>query len=74
MVQVMVRGHLIDIKVGPHGAKPEHDHLVAAANVEGVPVRLLAAEALANYTHTANSDPNERPQLAKSENAGQTRS
>ena len=65
VVQVMVRGHLIDIKVGPHGAKPEHDQLVAAAEIEGVPVRLLATEALANYTDTANSDPNERPETRK---------
>lgn len=44
---VTVRGHEVRVKIGPHGAKPEHDDLVAVSEVEGVPVRRLAVEALA---------------------------
>lgn len=47
---VMVRDHEIRIKIGPHGAKPEHDDLVAAAAATGVPLRRLAAEAAAVWT------------------------
>lgn len=42
---VMVRGRPVDIKVGPHSAKPEHDHLVALADETGLPVRQLDLEA-----------------------------
>lgn len=44
---VTVRGHEIRVKLGPHGAKAEHDDLVAASRATGVPLRLLAAEAVA---------------------------
>jgi uncharacterized protein (TIGR00299 family) protein len=47
---VEVRGHTIMIKVGPHGAKPEHDDLVAAGRATGVPVRRLALEAIEAYS------------------------
>jgi hypothetical protein len=34
------------VKVGPHGAKPEHDDLVAAADRLGLPLRTVAGRAL----------------------------
>jgi uncharacterized protein (DUF111 family) len=34
------------VKVGPHGAKPEHDDVVAAAERLGRPVRDVARAAL----------------------------
>ncbi len=43
---VTVRGHEVRLKVGPHGAKPEFDDLAAVAVATGVPVRVLAAEAV----------------------------
>lgn len=43
---VTIRGRSIRIKIGPHGAKPEHDDVVAAANQLDVPVRQLALEAV----------------------------
>jgi uncharacterized protein (DUF111 family) len=43
---VEVRGHPVRVKVGPYGAKPEHDDLVAVSESTGVPIRVLAAEAL----------------------------
>ncbi len=43
---VMVRDQEIRIKVGPHGAKPEHDDLVMAATATGLPLRRLAVEAI----------------------------
>lgn len=45
--EVLVDGHTIRIKVGPHGAKPEHDDVVAAARASGRPVRQVARAALA---------------------------
>ncbi len=39
----------IRVKVGPHGAKPEFEDLVALAEVTGRPVRALAAEVLAAW-------------------------
>ncbi len=44
---VTVRGHEIRVKFGPHGAKAEHDDLVAASRATGAPLRLLGAEAVA---------------------------
>lgn len=48
-VEVDVDGHLVRIKVGPFGAKPEHDDVVAAARALGRPVREVAADALARH-------------------------
>ena len=42
---VMLRGRSIDMKIGPHSAKPEHDHLAALAQETGLPVRQLDLEA-----------------------------
>ena len=42
---VMVRGTPVDMKIGPHSAKPEHDHLAALAQETGLPVRQLDLEA-----------------------------
>lgn len=44
-----VDGHMIRVKVGPHGAKPEHDDLAALAARTGRPVRELAAEVLRRW-------------------------
>jgi uncharacterized protein (TIGR00299 family) protein len=46
---VDLHGHRIAIKVGPHGAKPEHADVVAAARSTGRPARIVAAEALARW-------------------------
>lgn len=43
---VELDGHSIRIKVGPHGAKPEHDDLVAVAAATGRPLRSLAEASL----------------------------
>jgi pyridinium-3,5-bisthiocarboxylic acid mononucleotide nickel chelatase len=44
---VTVAGHSIRMKLGPHGAKPEHDDVAAAALASGIPLRLVAEEARA---------------------------
>lgn len=49
---IEVRTHPVRVKVGPHGAKPEHDDLVAVSEAVGLPVRVLAAEALAAWAAT----------------------
>lgn len=46
---VDVLGFGVRIKVGPHGAKPEHDDLVDAAARLGIPVRVLATEAINSW-------------------------
>jgi uncharacterized protein (TIGR00299 family) protein len=46
---VMVRGAAVSMKVGPHGAKPEHDQLVALSAETGVSLQDLAFEAQAAY-------------------------
>ncbi len=51
--EVDVDGHLVRIKVGPYGAKPEHDDVVAAARALGRPVREVGAEALARHRRDA---------------------
>lgn len=74
--RVIVRGHAIDIKVGPHGAKPEHDQLVAAADALETTVRELAAETLATFQAGFTEVTTETiadSELAKSEIYSQTR-
>ncbi len=44
---VTVRGQAIRVKLGPHGAKAEHDDLATASRATGAPLRLLGAEAVA---------------------------
>lgn len=44
---VTVAGHQIRMKIGPHRAKPEHDDVAAAAQATGLPLHVLAAEAVA---------------------------
>lgn len=46
---VDVDGHRVRIKVGPHGAKPEHDDVAAAAALLGQPLRNVAARAMARW-------------------------
>jgi uncharacterized protein (TIGR00299 family) protein len=43
---VHVDGHPVRIKHGPHGSKPEHDDVAAAATRLGLPLRAVAARAL----------------------------
>ncbi len=46
---VDIDGTIVRIKVGPHGAKPEHDDLVALARTTGRPLRDLAGDAIARH-------------------------
>jgi uncharacterized protein (DUF111 family) len=39
-------GCVIRIKLGPHGGKPEHDDVAAAAHLLGLPLRAVAQRAL----------------------------
>ncbi len=49
---VEIRGVTVRVKVGPHGAKPEHDDLVEASRLTSQPVRQLAVEALARWSES----------------------
>ena len=42
-------GCTVRVKVGPHGAKPEHDDVARAASALGRPLRDVAADALAAW-------------------------
>lgn len=44
---VTVHGHPVRVKQGPHRAKPEHEDVVAVARATGLPVRVVAEQALA---------------------------
>jgi len=46
---VEVDGHAVRVKVGPHGAKAEHDDVAAAAAATGRPLRRVAADAVAAW-------------------------
>jgi hypothetical protein len=46
MHTIDLHGYPVRIKVGPHGAKPEHEDLVAASQGLGKAVRQLSIEAL----------------------------
>lgn len=46
---VTVDGQAVAIKVGPHGAKPEHDDVVRVARASGRSARSVAADALATW-------------------------
>lgn len=46
---VTIDGHRIRIKIGPHGAKPEHDDVVAVAAATGRPARMVADDALSAW-------------------------
>jgi uncharacterized protein (TIGR00299 family) protein len=52
---VTVAGHSIRVKLGPHGAKPEHDDVAAAALATGIPIRLLAEDARAAFASLRSS-------------------
>jgi hypothetical protein len=56
--EVIVQGHRIRVKIGPHRAKPEHDDVAAAALATGLPRRVLAEQALRQLTRPA-PDPEE---------------
>jgi uncharacterized protein (TIGR00299 family) protein len=52
---VTVAGHSIRVKLGPHGAKPEHDDVAAAALATGMPLRLVAEEARSAFASLRSS-------------------
>ncbi|OIV35536.1 TIGR00299 family protein [Mangrovactinospora gilvigrisea] len=54
--EVDVRGHRIRVKAGPHGAKPEHDDVAAAAAALGAPLRAVADEARAAFHGSTTFD------------------
>lgn len=56
-VSIEIRGYAVTMKVGPHGAKPEHDELAELSNACGVPVRALALEAQAAFLALQPSNP-----------------
>jgi len=49
---VDVHGHAVDVKVGPHGAKPEFEHVSAVARALDRPIADVAAEALRQWSAT----------------------
>lgn len=49
IASVELDGHRVRIKVGPYGAKPEHDDVVAAAAATGRTLRSVAADALSRW-------------------------
>jgi pyridinium-3,5-bisthiocarboxylic acid mononucleotide nickel chelatase len=51
---VVVAGHLVRIKVGPHRAKPEHEDVAAAARATGLPQRVIAERAISEYLRQAS--------------------
>ncbi len=65
---VEVRGRSIDVKIGPHGFKPEYDDVAAAAEALAIPVRQLAAEAVAAFLAGR-----EGQEFANGPRSGQTR-
>ena len=44
--RVIVDGHAVRVKIGPYGAKPEHEDVVVAADALGVPIREVVQRAL----------------------------
>lgn len=58
---VMIDGNTISIKVGPHGAKPEHDDVVAAARATGRPARDLAVQAIERWRDGTDDAPTVAP-------------
>ena len=47
--RVIVAGHEVRVKVGPHRAKPEYDDLVQIAHATGAPIRVIADRAQAAW-------------------------
>ena len=52
---VAIHGHDVRIKIGPHGAKPEHDDVVAVAKTTGRAARDISAEALERWRSDGGS-------------------
>ena len=50
---VVVAGHPVRIKVGPHRAKPEHEDVAAAARATGLPQRVIGERAISEYLRQA---------------------
>jgi hypothetical protein len=57
VTEVVVAGHRIRVKLGPHGAKPEHDDVAAAALATGLPLRVLAQRAVTQFLAREGSRP-----------------
>jgi pyridinium-3,5-bisthiocarboxylic acid mononucleotide nickel chelatase len=49
--EVDVDGHVVAVKIGPHGAKAEHEHVARAAGALGRSARDVAREALERWRH-----------------------
>jgi len=45
-----VHGHDVRMKVGPHGAKPEYDDVIAVAARTGLPARIVAQDASRSWS------------------------
>ncbi|MBN9109143.1 MAG: nickel pincer cofactor biosynthesis protein LarB [Pseudonocardia sp.] len=69
---VDVGGHPVRVKRGPWGVKPEHDDVAAAATALGLPLRAVAARALASAQPVADSSAEETA-AALPESEGLTR-
>ena len=55
--RVDVHGHTVGMKVGPHGAKPEHDDVVDVAARIGLPARTVARDAIVAWNRQDGIDP-----------------
>jgi uncharacterized protein (TIGR00299 family) protein len=66
---VHVGGCPIRVKHGPHGAKPEHDDVAAAAHALGLPLRTVAGRAMVAH-HAQDGDT--RPVTAENAHATDT--
>jgi pyridinium-3,5-bisthiocarboxylic acid mononucleotide nickel chelatase len=60
-LRITVDGQPIRLKRGPHGIKPEHDDVVAAAGALGLPLRLVAERARAAGAAESMGNPVDRP-------------
>ncbi len=49
-MSIELHGQTIQIKIGPHGSKPEFDDLVALSDQTGIPVRVLANEVMTHVS------------------------
>ena len=65
---VTVRGRSIEVKIGPHGFKPEYEDVAAAAEALELPVRQVSAEAVAAFLAARSTQ-----RFANDPGPGQTR-
>jgi pyridinium-3,5-bisthiocarboxylic acid mononucleotide nickel chelatase len=58
--EVIVQGHRIRVKLGPHRAKPEHDDVAAAAQATGLALHQVTQDALRQLPPGREADPARR--------------